>query len=143
MRILRELLSGNTSFEEIQAQADVTPQMASTRLKRMVTTGLVERRRRAENRRQWDYVLTEKGKGLFPVLLALREWGETWQKDAEEEPAVRYIHKTCGRDTGLSTVCPQCQVPLVHDELNVIRSPEWKALRKARHSARFKTGGQT
>lgn len=143
MRILRELFSGNTSFEEIQAQADITPQMASTRLKKMVATGLVERRRRGANKRQRDYILTEMGKSLFPVLLALREWGETWQKDADEGAATRYIHKPCGRDPGLSAVCPHCLVPLAHDEVETLRSPEWRAVREARHSARFKKAGRT
>ncbi len=138
MRILRELFSGNSRFEEIQAQADITPQMASTRLKKMVETNLVERRSLEGSKTRYEYVLTERGRALYPVLMALREWGETWQKEADEPLAVRHVHKPCGTDPGVSPICPTCREPLKREDLIVTPSPEWKALREHRHMARFK-----
>src|SRR5688500_17730431 len=78
--ILRELFMGNLRFEQIQAQADVTPQMLTARLKKLEADGLVERRAYSTRPLRHEYVLTPMGLAFHPVLLALRAWGETWFK---------------------------------------------------------------
>ena len=75
--ILRELFMGATRFEEIQIQTKATPQMLATRLKAMEAGGLIERHPYSQKPLRHEYRLTEKGRAFYPVIYALRAWGET------------------------------------------------------------------
>ena len=75
--ILRELFMRMHRFEEIQAQTGATPQMIATRLKKLEADGLVKRHVYSKRPRRHEYHLTEKGEAFYPVILALRAWGET------------------------------------------------------------------
>src|ERR1700678_3120316 len=75
MLFMRELFASCTTFEEIQAQTGATPQMLATRLKRLEGEELVERRVYNERPVRHEYLLTQKGRELFPVIVALRNWG--------------------------------------------------------------------
>lgn len=106
--VLRELTMGNHRFEEIQAQTAATPQMLAARLKKLETDHLVERRPYNTRPLRYEYLLTEAGRAFYPVLLALRAWGETWLKSPEEELAIHFTHIDCGKDPGLGPTCRNC-----------------------------------
>ena len=103
--ILRELFMHCHRFDEIQAQTGATPQMIAARLKKLEKDGLVKRRVYNKRPPRYEYHLTEQGEAFFPVLLALRAWGETWRKSPKEGRAVNYTHRSCGRPAGLGPVC--------------------------------------
>jgi len=133
--VLRELFAGNHRFEEIQAQAGATPQMIAARLKQLEADGLVERRPYNERPLRHAYYLTEKGDAFFPVILALRQWGETWLKSPKEGLSVTYTHGPCGKPAGLGTVCESCGKPLRRKDLIVAMNPAYKKERDARVEA--------
>src|SRR5260370_22441830 len=60
----------------------------SARLKRLVARGILERRVAAEDARRVEYRLTEKGRDLFPVMMALRQWGDRWVIGVERAPVI-------------------------------------------------------
>ena len=130
--ILRELFMDNHRFEELQAHTEATPQMIAARLKKLEADGLVKRR--AYNRRplRHEYQLTEKGDAFYPVLLALRAWGETWCKSSKEGRAVIYTHRTCGKPAGLGPTCDSCGQPLRRADLNAEQAPKYRREREAR-----------
>jgi len=136
--ILRELFMDNHRFEELQAHSEATPQMIAARLKKLEADGLVKRR--AYNRRplRHEYQLTEKGDAFYPVLLALRAWGETWCKSSKEGRAVIYTHRTCAKPAGLGPTCDSCGQPLRRADLNAEQAPKYRREREARWEA-FKT----
>lgn len=68
------LLSGASRFLDLQDNLKVSPNTLSTRLKRMEAAGLITRRPYSENPPRSEYVLTDAGQGLQPVLAALRDW---------------------------------------------------------------------
>src|SRR5205085_5665709 len=76
--ILRGALNGLRHFEEFQAGLDIARNILSDRLARMVAGGILSRAPDPSDRRKVIYSLTEKGEGLLPVVLALRQWGEEW-----------------------------------------------------------------
>jgi DNA-binding HxlR family transcriptional regulator len=133
--ILRELFMGNRRFEEFQAYTEATPQMVAARLKKLEADGLVKRR--VYNRRplRREYHLTEKGEAFFPVLLALRAWGETWCKSPKAGRAVSYTHRTCGKPAGLGPVCESCGKPLRGEDLVAEPTPNYQSERDARWEA--------
>lgn len=115
--VLRELFMRNHRYDEIQAQTGGTPQMVAARLKSLESDGMVERRAYNERPKRYEYHLTAKGEAFYSVVLALRAWGETWCKSAEEGLAVRYTHRTCGHLAGLGPLCEHCGELLRREEL--------------------------
>ena len=133
--ILRELFFGNRRFEAIAANTGLGPQLVSARLRMLAGEGGVERRPYQMRPPRHDYWLTDKGKDLFGVLYAMRNWAERWAyRDGETGagPAMRYTHRACGADVGTSTVCPGCGEPLRYGDLKGQPSAALRAEQAAR-----------
>jgi DNA-binding HxlR family transcriptional regulator len=137
--VLRELFMGSHRFEVIQAQTGGTPQMIAARLKKLEADGLLERRLYNERPPRHEYHLTEMGHAFYPVLLALRAWGETWCKSDEEVRAVNFTHRTCGKPAGLGPTCESCGQPLRREDMIAELNPAYRRERDARWEA-FKAG---
>lgn len=133
--VLREMHMGATRFEEIQIQTEATPQMVATRLKALEENGLVEREPYSQRPLRYEYRLTEKGRAFYPVLHALRGWGETWTKTRGEEIAVHHTHRECGHDIGLALVCPVCNKAVERSDLDAKLSPAYEKEREQRRLA--------
>ncbi|MFF5638463.1 winged helix-turn-helix transcriptional regulator [Streptomyces sp. NPDC012825] len=73
--VVRDAMDGVRSFTEFQRRTGVARNILSDRLRKLGAHGLLARQTAATGRRL-EYVLTDKGRDLFPVLLALRQWGE-------------------------------------------------------------------
>src|SRR5438477_8006315 len=75
--ILRDLLlEGPRKFQDFeQSLAGIGPNTLSARLKRLEEAGIVERRFYEQHAPRAEYLLTDKGRSLGPVLKALLEWG--------------------------------------------------------------------
>jgi DNA-binding HxlR family transcriptional regulator len=82
--ILRGALNGLRHFEEFQAGLGIARNILSDRLGRLVAGGILERTADPTDRRKVIYSLTDKGEGLLPVVLALRQWGEEWGHGSSE-----------------------------------------------------------
>ena len=133
--ILRELFMRMHRFEEIQAQTGATPQMIAARLKNLEADGLVKRRVYNKRPLRYEYHLTEKGEAFYPVILALRAWGETWCKSPKEGRAVNYTHLTCGKPAGLGPDCESCGKPLRREDLIAEQTPKYRTEREVRWEA--------
>jgi DNA-binding HxlR family transcriptional regulator len=75
--LLRDLLlEGPRRFQDFQASLPgVAPNILSARLKSLEESGLVRRQIYSERPPRLEYVLTDKGKSLGPVVKAMRDWG--------------------------------------------------------------------
>lgn len=78
--ILREVVCGVGRFDQIREDLGITRSVLSVRLARLVEEGLLEHYyyREPGQRSRKGYTLTEKGRALLPVLIALREWGGSY-----------------------------------------------------------------
>lgn len=135
--IVRELLMGQTRFQDLQAQTGATSQMLAARLKRLQADGLIERHAYSERPPRHEYRLTEKGLHLMPVILALRAWGETWCKPAGEELAIRMFHRGCGAELDLAGRCPTCERLVAWTEMQAQPTAPYSAER-AKRAADFR-----
>ncbi|MDH4654750.1 helix-turn-helix domain-containing protein [Pseudomonas sp. BN606] len=133
--VLRELFMGNRRFDEIQAQTGGTPQMVATRLKQMEADDLVLRTRYNERPVRYEYQLTAKGEAFYPVILALRAWGEQWCKAPEEGIAVHFTHRTCGQAAGLGPLCDGCGEVLRREDLIGEQNPVYAEERNGRRES--------
>lgn len=75
--IVREAMLGTSRFELFQQRLGISRNSLATRLKRLVSLGVLARIPLAEGGRRHGYVLTEAGRDLSSVLIALRLWGDT------------------------------------------------------------------
>ena len=75
--LLRDLLlEGPRKFQDFQGSLPgVAPNILSARLKAMEESGLIRRQLYSERPPRVEYVLTDKGKSLGPVVKAMRDWG--------------------------------------------------------------------
>ncbi len=103
--LLREALYGTTRFDDFARRVGISEAVAATRLKGMVAEGLFERVPYQEPgaRTRHEYQLTEKGRDLYPVLLALLEWGDRWA--APDGALVTLRHAECGEPVRIEARC--------------------------------------
>jgi DNA-binding HxlR family transcriptional regulator len=73
--ILRDAFQGMTRFDEFQQSLGIAPNILSRRLAHLTASGMFVRRRYRERPPRYEYLLTEKGRDFFPVLVALFAWG--------------------------------------------------------------------
>ncbi|KZK89577.1 putative HTH-type transcriptional regulator YybR [Pseudovibrio sp. Ad5] len=77
--ILREFfLDGPRKFKDLETSLKVSPNTLSTRLKKLEEHGVLKKRFYSSHPPRADYVLTEKGQAVGPILLELLKWGETF-----------------------------------------------------------------
>lgn len=74
--VVRELAGGVTRFGELADTLGVSRKVLTERLNALVEHGLVRRSRYSDHPPRSDYLLTDKGRGLLPVLIALQNWGQ-------------------------------------------------------------------
>jgi DNA-binding HxlR family transcriptional regulator/peroxiredoxin len=74
--VVRELAGGVTRFGELADGLGVSRKVLTERLNALVEHGLVRRSRYSDHPPRFDYLLTDKGRGLLPVLIALQNWGQ-------------------------------------------------------------------
>jgi DNA-binding HxlR family transcriptional regulator len=103
--IVRDALFGARRFDDFKATG-IADNVLSARLKRLVQAGIFERRRYQARPDRYEYVLTEKGQQLAPVIAALAQWGAAWTSGEDRNP--RLLHRSCGHDIAVAAVCPHC-----------------------------------
>ena len=72
--IVREVLYGLHQFNEIRASLGISRAVLSERLKELTQTDILERRSDTQDKRAAQYHLTEKGRDLWPVIIAMLDW---------------------------------------------------------------------
>jgi DNA-binding HxlR family transcriptional regulator len=108
MVLLREAFWGARRFDDLARRAGVTEQIAAKRLRQLVEAGLLAKQpyRQPGQRTRHEYVLTERGRSLFPVLVSLIEFGRLLQESSPME----LVHDGCG-----AAVVPQIRCTAGHD----------------------------
>ena len=81
--IIRDALLGRRRFGEFQQSLGLAKNILAARLRLLVTKGILEQAPASDGSAYLEYVLTEKGRGLFPVLVALRQWSESFDETPE------------------------------------------------------------
>lgn len=77
--ILRNAFHGMRTFDAFQKQLDISTSVLSARLKTMTEAGVLKKVPSAADGRSFEYRLTPCGLDLYPVLVALMQWGEKWR----------------------------------------------------------------
>ena len=110
MLIVRDAFLGVTRFDGFQQRLGISRSILNQRLSRLVEEGVLTKVAYSEHPPRYDYRLTEKGQDLWPVLTALRQWGDRYA--SPEGPPLEVIHKGCGHVSDAVMVCSACGDPL-------------------------------
>jgi DNA-binding HxlR family transcriptional regulator len=94
--IIREALFGLRRFGEFQSKLGMAKNILSARLRALVDHGILTTAPASDGSAYQEYVLTEKGRGTFPILVALRQWSEVFD-DHPEEIATILVDRAKGR----------------------------------------------
>jgi DNA-binding HxlR family transcriptional regulator len=108
--IIRDAFLGVRRFDDFQARLGISRNILNHRLSHLVDHGVLERLPYQDNPPRSDYRLTDKGRDLWHVIAAMRQWGDRWA--APDGPPLRIRHKSCGRLMHAVAVCSHCGEPL-------------------------------
>jgi len=76
--VLRDVARGRTRFEQLLAESGISRKVLTARLRALEEAEVLARVAYQERPVRHDYVLTERGRALLPILAGLQEWGDTW-----------------------------------------------------------------
>jgi|ERR1700749_1362524 DNA-binding HxlR family transcriptional regulator len=104
--VLREAFNGVRRFDDMRRRTGMPRQVLSDRLARLVREGLLRKvpYQDSGQRARWEYRLTGKGRDLYPVLVAMLEWGNEHAVGAAG-PQVELRHRDCGEPVHLQLAC--------------------------------------
>ena len=105
--VMREVLLGRRRFADIRRNVGVAPNILSDRLDTLVDQGLLERRRYGKHPEAFEYLPTDRGRDVNPVLMALLQWGDEHAAPADGPPRV-IVHTACGHDAHPQLHCEHC-----------------------------------
>jgi DNA-binding HxlR family transcriptional regulator len=105
--IVRDAFFGVTRFEALQERLGISRGILAARLQTLVDHGVLERRCYDAARQRYDYVLTAKGRALWPVVVTIRQWGDEWIAGTGNE-SVAVLHRGCGGHVHGVLTCSRC-----------------------------------
>ena len=93
--IVRDAFLGVRRFDDFQARLGISRNILNDRLTKLVDNGVMVRVPYQDNPPRSNYRLTEKGRDLWLVLTAMRQWGDRWA--APDGAPLKMRHEACGR----------------------------------------------
>ena len=107
---LREVFLGNRRFDEMVRRTGAPRDTLAARLRVLVGAGILARRQYSEHPARFEYHLTEAGRDLYPVILTLMRWGDTYLAGQDGPPLV--LEHRCGHRLAAQLVCESCGEPV-------------------------------
>jgi len=86
--IVRDAFDGMRRFSDFQRSLGVARNILSDRLRKLLDAGILEMQAASDGTAYQEYVLTARGESLFPIVVALRQWGEQYLFALDEHHSV-------------------------------------------------------
>jgi DNA-binding HxlR family transcriptional regulator len=109
--VLREVFNGVRRFDDMRRHTTIPRQVLTNRLALLVQNDILRKEPyQPEGQRvRHEYRLTRKGLDLYPVLVAIGQWGDRYLADPEGSP-VEFAHRDCGAEVGVVLRCDEGHV---------------------------------
>jgi DNA-binding HxlR family transcriptional regulator len=117
--LIRDALLGARKFEEFRSSG-IADNILTARLKKLTAAGIFERHRYQTRPERYEYLLTDRGRELAPVIFALRSWGRRWTTGPDSSD-VR--HERCGGAIKLVPHCTTCDREIPKHEITIAPLP--------------------
>lgn len=118
--ILRDCFFGVTRFNDFLVRLDLPKGILSSRLKKLVTTGILYKRKAGA--KHYDYLLSERGTSLWPVIYGLCSWGDIYLAPAKGRRRL-FSHVGCGGHLDQAGFCLECKVQVAPEDIEVRNGP--------------------
>jgi DNA-binding HxlR family transcriptional regulator len=133
--IVRDLFLGVSRFDDLVKDLGISRNLLTRRLNALVDAGIVAKKAYQLRPRRHEYALSEAGRDLVPVLLALTEWGDRWVGPKQGRP-ILFVHTDCRQRFTPKIVCSECGEPIQADAVKAIGGPGGAAMTGTRVIAR-------
>jgi DNA-binding HxlR family transcriptional regulator len=121
MLIIRDAFLGITRFDEFQQRLGISRNILNQRLAYLVEHGILQKSLYQEHPPRYDYRLTARGRDLWPVLTAMRQWGD--KHAAPGGPPLQLVHKNCGKIADAVMTCSACGERMSARDVKAIPGP--------------------
>src|ERR1700722_8611094 len=105
--ILRDCFLRVRRFEEFEARMGITRHILADRLRKLVAEGVLKKVPYHESPARYEYRLTQKGLDLYPVLMSIVHWGDTYAAGRAGRPLLLQ-HMACGHQFDPVLTCSEC-----------------------------------
>jgi DNA-binding HxlR family transcriptional regulator len=121
LMIIREIFMGSRRFDQFEAQLRAAPALLTARLKELEEAGMVSRIAYQKSPVRYEYRLTQKGLDVWPVIIALKSWGDRW--GGFRKPPASLRHRSCGHSAAVRMVCSCCGESIGPENVNLELGP--------------------
>lgn len=131
--ILRDAFHGLSKFDEFQQSLGLSPTLLTRRLKFLVESGILHKQQYQARPVRYEYLLTERGKDFFPVLVTLFHWGNTHL--AYDGIAAELVDRRSGKPIQPQLIDTMTQQPVTLQHVTLAPGPaagEGMSLRASR-----------
>ncbi|MFF4211216.1 winged helix-turn-helix transcriptional regulator [Streptomyces sp. NPDC001796] len=127
--VLRDAMNGVHRFDDFRRHVGLSDAVLSDRLRKLVAAGVLDTvpYREPGQRTRHEYRLTRKGWDLWPVMIALKQWGDRYTADPEGPP-LEVHHRDCGEPLQAVVVCTGDHGPLSPGQACTRRGASARAL---------------
>ena len=124
--IIRDLFLGFRRFEELRRRTGAARGTLTSRLNKLIQHGVAYKHAYQSGPIRYEYRLTDKGYGLFPLCMLVWAWETKWTQDHDKLPDMLF-HRACGRSTHPELRCPRCQQVIDARDVDYVPGPGAKA----------------
>ena len=122
--LLREAFFGRRRFDEVRKHIGISTNILSSRLELLVENDIFERQPYVDGGMRMEYRLTDKGRDLYPALLALMGWGDKWIAGHDRQPTILH-HHGCDSAFRPLVVCSHCRAEISARDMRYEPGPGW------------------
>lgn len=121
--LIRDLSLGLSRYDAFRASTGIPAATLAARLRHLTGHGIVERIRYQERPARYEYRFTAKGRDLWKVSVALREWGDRWDLTGIGAPTVETVDCENGRPLCLALVDPETGIAVPRERIRLRPGP--------------------
>ena len=121
LAIVKQAFARTRRFEDFLTTLGISRALLADRLRRLSEAGVFEKVRYDSARPRYEYHLTDAGFALYPILQAIREWGDAHL--APEGAPLLYAHRGCTGSAMVTMACSTCHTPLSARDIDVQLGP--------------------
>jgi DNA-binding HxlR family transcriptional regulator len=126
--IVRDAFLGVTRFDDFQRSLGISRNVLHPRLDRLTEAGVLTKVPYSVRPPRSEYRLTDKGRDLWPVITAMRQWGDRYA--APDGARLQLVHKGCGATTDVALTCESCGERVTARDVVAVDGPGRAARRR-------------
>ncbi|SBS74104.1 Transcriptional regulator, HxlR family [uncultured Mycobacterium sp.] len=128
--IVQQALLGASRYSQFMSRLPISNSVLTSRLRTLVSDGLLSRTVHASTRARTEYLVTGRGRSLWPALLSIWEWERNWVTGHRERlPAMHHV--ACGSHFAPQLRCNTCRGVVTGPEVELSLGPSGTWARSA------------